>query len=270
MKGVPVTEVDSVDRPQLHLRQVTDGRHFVQLIYSGEDELRDCEYVTHAPTVHAFLDTFRHDMEAVRHGGGGDAGARNVTVRVLGDDEALPDDLAAWLDYPRLREACEENHNQIRRLLDGHQRGEESAKHELERRKRSLQDALMAPGTKWCGKHHRADTYSSLGAFSHTDRCCRRHDQCKMAIPSFATKFGLFNHRPFTISYCGCDKRFRTCLKVAGNGPANLVGKLFFNVVQTKCFVLKPKKVCLKTSWWGKCIKWQVKKQAHLRDNTPY
>ncbi|XP_034231216.1 phospholipase A2 isozymes PA3A/PA3B/PA5-like [Thrips palmi] len=64
--------------------------------------------------------------------------------------------------------------------------------------------------------------------------------------------------------------RFRTCLKVAGNGPANLVGKLFFNVVQTKCFVLKPKKTCLKTSWWGKCIKWQVKKQAHLRDNTPY
>ncbi|KAK3913109.1 Acidic phospholipase A2 PA4, partial [Frankliniella fusca] len=191
--------------PQLHLRQVTDGRHFVQLIYSGADELRDCEYVAHAPTVRAFLDTFRRDMEAVRHGGD-DGGARNVTVRVLAADEALPADLD-WLDYPRLRDACEENHKQIRRLVDGHQRGEEAAQHELERRKRSLQDALMAPGTKWCGRHHRADAYSALGAFSHTDRCCRHHDQCKMAIPSFSTKFGLFNHRPFTLSYCGCDKR---------------------------------------------------------------
>lgn len=262
------TTIGPADKPQLHLRQVTDGRHFVQLIYSGAEELRDCEYLEHAPSVRAFLQAFHDDMEAVRRGGA--AQARNVTVRVLGDGEALPADVAAWLDYPRLRADCERNHQEMRRLADGHERGEEGAKHELERRRRSLQDVLMAPGTKWCGRHHRADAYSALGAFSMTDRCCRRHDQCKMAIPAFATKFGLFNHRPFTLSYCGCDKRFRTCLKVAGNGPANLVGKLFFNVVQTKCFVLKPKKTCLKTSWWGKCIKWQVKKQAHLRDNTPY
>jgi hypothetical protein len=64
--------------------------------------------------------------------------------------------------------------------------------------------------------------------------------------------------------------RFRTCLKMADTGPANLIGKLFFNIVQTKCFVLKPQKLCVKRSWWGKCLKHQYRKQAYLRDNIPY
>ncbi|KAF4529418.1 hypothetical protein B566_EDAN003512 [Ephemera danica] len=64
--------------------------------------------------------------------------------------------------------------------------------------------------------------------------------------------------------------RFRTCLKMAGTGASNLVGKLFFNVVQTKCFVLKNEKVCKKHSWWGKCTKHERRKQAYLRDNLSY
>jgi secretory phospholipase A2 len=57
---------------------------------------------------------------------------------------------------------------------------------------------------------------------------------------------------------------------MAGTGPANLIGKLFFNIVQTKCFVLKAQKLCVKRSWWGKCLKQKYKKQAYLRDNVPY
>ena len=48
------------------------------------------------------------------------------------------------------------------------------------------------------------------------------------------------------------------------------MGKLFFNVVQTKCFVLKTEKTCGKRSWWGKCEKEELKKQAYLRDPLPY
>ncbi|KAG8326056.1 hypothetical protein J6590_051392 [Homalodisca vitripennis] len=57
---------------------------------------------------------------------------------------------------------------------------------------------------------------------------------------------------------------------MADTGSANLVGKLFFNVVQTKCFVLKPEKICVQRSWWGKCKKMHYRKQAHIRDNMPY
>nr|CAI5821631.1 unnamed protein product [Callosobruchus analis] len=60
------------------------------------------------------------------------------------------------------------------------------------------------------------------------------------------------------------------CLKRVGTSDANLVGKLFFNFVQTKCFVLKPKKKCVRSSWWGTCEKHKVVKQAILRDNSAY
>ncbi|KAH1026247.1 hypothetical protein HUJ05_010794 [Dendroctonus ponderosae] len=61
--------------------------------------------------------------------------------------------------------------------------------------------------------------------------------------------------------------RFRACLKTVGTSDANLVGKLFFNVVQTKCFVLKPKKRCVRTSWWGNCEKHKMVKQAVIKNN---
>ncbi|XP_034231297.1 uncharacterized protein LOC117639585 isoform X2 [Thrips palmi] len=200
------TTIGTADKPQLHLRQVTDGRHFVQLIYSGAEELRDCEYVEHEPSVRAFLQAFHDDMEAVRHGSASEA--RNVTVRVLGDDEALPDDVAAWLDYPRLRADCERNHQEMRRLVDGHERGEEAAKHELERRKRDLLDAMRVPGTKWCGKGFSATSYKQLGAFSRVDRCCRHHDMgCRHYIGALEEKYGLFNWRVNTVMHCSCDRR---------------------------------------------------------------
>ena len=64
--------------------------------------------------------------------------------------------------------------------------------------------------------------------------------------------------------------RFRSCLKQANTAAANMVGKLFFNIIQTKCFILKPEKVCKKTSWWGKCEKSEWRKKAYLRDPIPY
>lgn len=64
--------------------------------------------------------------------------------------------------------------------------------------------------------------------------------------------------------------RFRTCLKMADSSSATMVGKLFFNIVQSKCFVLKPEKTCTKRSWWGKCEKMVKRKRAHLRDNRKF
>ncbi|GLH10831.1 Phospholipase A2 [Gryllus bimaculatus] len=136
--------------------------------------------------------------------------------------------------------------------------------------KRGISENFIVPGTKWCGPHQTATRYGELGPLSLMDRCCRRHDNCKTNIPAFTNKYNMFNLRPFTISHCHCDTRFRTCLKMTNTAAANLVGKLFFNVVQTKCFVLKPRKVCLRMSWWGKCEKYGVRKQAHLRNNVPY
>jgi secretory phospholipase A2 len=57
---------------------------------------------------------------------------------------------------------------------------------------------------------------------------------------------------------------------MTNSAASNMVGKIFFNIIQTKCFVLKPEKTCLKRSWWGKCLKEGLEKKAHIRDALKY
>lgn len=57
---------------------------------------------------------------------------------------------------------------------------------------------------------------------------------------------------------------------MADSSDATMVGKLFFNIVQTKCFVLKPEKYCKSHSWWGACEVEGVRKRAHLRNNKKF
>ncbi|KAK7862398.1 hypothetical protein R5R35_004172 [Gryllus longicercus] len=356
-----VTTGDDGQRQGIILRQLTDGVHFIQLIYSADEALRDCEFVRQRPVVRDFLRAFREDVarahaaEAGAAAAGAEAGAeelalRNVTFRALGAERsALPDDVARWLDYPLLRARCQRSHRELRRLAHRQRHGsadeKRHAQEHIERFKRGISENFIVPGTKWCGPHQTATRYGELGPLSQMDRCCRRHDNCKTNIPAFTNKYNMFNLRPFTISHChcdtrrkrelmdllrvpgtkwcgkgrsaikytqlggfsgadkccrvhdnacpfyisafedkyglfnwrintimhcACDERFRTCLKMTNTAAANLVGKLFFNVVQTKCFVLKPRKVCLRMSWWGKCEKYGLRKQAHLRNNVPY
>ncbi|KAL1442116.1 hypothetical protein MTO96_000012 [Rhipicephalus appendiculatus] len=80
-------------------------------------------------------------------------------------------------------------------------------------------------------------------------RSRRRRDL--LMYPGTNWRFHLFNYRLHTLSHCECDERFRSCLKMANNGASHMVGKLYFNVVQTKCFVFKYREVCELRSWWG-------------------
>lgn len=70
--------------------------------------------------------------------------------------------------------------------------------------------------------------------------------------------------------FCHSVFRFRSCLKMADTDAANFVGKLFFNMIQSKCFILKPESVCVQKTWWGECTKYEYTKTAILKDNQPY
>lgn len=95
-------------------------------------------------------------------------------------------------------------------------------------------------------------------------------------------KTAIFNLRLYKLkkqfNFLNCNNHwhiffnfsFRACLKTVGTSDANLVGKLFFNIVQTQCFLLKPKKKCIRTSWWGNCLKYKMVKQAYIKDNRPF
>jgi secretory phospholipase A2 len=83
-------------------------------------------------------------------------------------------------------------------------------------------------------------------------------------------RFNYFNYMPYTMSYCECDNkcvdarcshnnayRFYSCLKQANTGTSNIIGKVFFNVVNRNCFDLKREKVCSTYSFWGSCNKFR-------------
>lgn len=235
-------------RDGLVLREVSNGHRFLQMIYSGEGTLLDCQDSKWTEEAQKF-------QEEVRGFQG------NLTNHRGGLKDALE-----WLDIHKLRSDCRLNHKNQKRRLREYERHVNS-----NRSKRSIKDWFILPGTNWCGPHNRvARSHTSLGYFLDTDKCCRMHDRCRISILGLQRKYDLRNSRPYTLSHCRCDKRFRSCLKMASTGPANMVGKLFFNVVQTKCFVLKPKQVCTKQSWWGKCQKYSYKKVAHVKKNSIY
>ncbi|XP_050525525.1 uncharacterized protein LOC126896629 [Daktulosphaira vitifoliae] len=248
----------------LTLHQVTDGVHFMQLIYGTADRLLDCEYVSERE---ASCD-FRREFWKEEQG-------KNNSVA------ALSKRYAVMVDFGRLKRACRKNHKNARRELAGqHRRHAKQQQENLiappgrsnnDRRKRDLMAVLRVPGTKWCGKGRSAKKYTHLGGFGGADRCCRVHDtSCPLYIGALETKYGLFNWRLNTLMHCSCDRRFRSCLKMVGTGSANLIGKLFFNVVQTKCFILKRVRVCTKKTWWGKCHRHEHRKKAYIRNNKPY
>ncbi|XP_037032405.1 uncharacterized protein LOC119071570 isoform X2 [Bradysia coprophila] len=289
----------------LSLWQLSNGMAFIQMIYSRDDELIDCEYVRERSFVKGFLNKFYDEVETARsrnfsspqhydikqsmmsgdHGlpfdfqeadeSDNDAfGMRNLEYKQLRQNADVPDDMLPLMNYKNLKLQCDERHRQMKRIVydlnSDHEESRRNATDQLERKKRSLSDWLIAPNTKWCGRGQSAGRYNELGGASKADKCCRRHDHCRMNIQAMSTKWHLFNYRPFTISHCSCDMRFRTCLKMADSSDATMVGKLFFNIVQTKCFVLKPERICKKRSWWGKCEKKVVRKRAHLRDNRKF
>ncbi|XP_046975488.1 uncharacterized protein LOC124541611 isoform X2 [Vanessa cardui] len=272
-----------VDGSGLKLRQLTDGRHLIQIIYTPNGAIQDCEYIKEGKTARNFLKTLRKELKMAldeetyrlsekssskiedekfyRHFG-------NVTFRILKDGESLPADVADWLNYDRLKNECFERHEELTYMMEHRNKISDET---LTRKKRDAMELLRVPGTKWCGKGYSATRYSQLGGYTRTDRCCRVHDlRCPFWIGGMEKKFGLYNWRVNTLMHCRCDERFRACLKLADTSVSNMVGKLFFNIVQTKCFILKPVKMCTQRSWWGKCLRRGYMKQAFLRDNLPY
>lgn len=139
------------------------------------------------------------------------------------------------------------------------------------RRRRSANDWLIAPNTRWCGRGNSANnTYNHLGGASAADRCCRKHDHCHASIPAMSNRYSLFNFRPYTLTHCSCDRRFRTCLKMAGDLHANTIGQMFFNVMRSQCFVLRRERLCRLRAADGSCSLYHVKQRAYVKDNKRY
>lgn len=233
----------------------------MHLFYDKSNLLAHCDYFRSRRKVRKFFKSFNLDLLGTH---------RNVTSL---ESKTLPRDFSYWMNFHKLKEACHRTSKdkkmyKTKRTVSGYSRTESN---DLPKETWSFNDLLIVPGTKWCGKGWTAQKYNHLGGFGSADKCCRVHDlTCPFWINSMEKKYGLFNWRLNTLMHCSCDKRFRSCLKMADTDAANFVGKLFFNMIQSKCFILKPESVCVQKTWWGECTKYEYTKTAILKDNQPY
>lgn len=208
-KGISAKEttVGKRNTSGIRFRQLTDGKHLIQLIYGGDNQLRDCEFGHQRDQVKSFLYNFKQDLSNL-------IATSNISVDSL-DSKPLPEGLS-WMNYTNLRQTCKSRHREIKKIVrEAAIRDDEELLHS-ERHKRDISDLFRVPGTKWCGKGYSADKYTRLGGFSRTDRCCRKHDlSCPFWIGGFETKYGLFNWRVNTLMHCNCDERLVDTLHVA-------------------------------------------------------
>ncbi|XP_073834236.1 uncharacterized protein [Musca autumnalis] len=93
----------------------------------------------------------------------------------------------------------------------------------------------IIPGTKWCGTGDIAETYDDLGTETQMDRCCRQHDLCPVKIRAYQRKYDLTNDSLYTKSHCICDDMLFSCLKKTNTSASQLMGSIYFNLVQVPC-----------------------------------
>lgn len=96
------------------------------------------------------------------------------------------------------------------------------------------------PGTKWCGTGDIAKNFHDLGEEKDMDRCCRDHDICPIKVRAYQTRYNITNNSIYTKSHCVCDDLLFECLKKTNSQTAQLMGSIYFNLVQVPCIVEGP------------------------------
>ncbi|KFB49061.1 AGAP000899-PA-like protein [Anopheles sinensis] len=99
----------------------------------------------------------------------------------------------------------------------------------------------IIPGTKWCGTGDIAESYHDLGDDATMDRCCRTHDLCPMKVRAYQKRYNLSNNSIYTKSHCKCDDMLYECLKATNTSAAQVMGSIYFNLVQVPCLEDTPK-----------------------------
>lgn len=142
-----------ISSKSLSLWQLSNGFAFIQMIYSRDDELIDCEYVRQKNVVGDFLQKFYDEIAQARSRNftslpnahhikplvtdrefrrftednimpddyfepAEDAfGMRNLSYAQLHKESDLPDDLKPLMNYKNLKMQCDEKHRQMQRIV---------------------------------------------------------------------------------------------------------------------------------------------------------
>ena len=51
---------------------------------------------------------------------------------------------------------------------------------------------------------------------------------------------------------------------------AKMIGKIYFNILGSKCFHFQETEVCAERSWWGLCQKYETQTVAEVKNQVSY
>lgn len=167
---------DTQDDKPIRLVQSSDGRTLVYSVFDASGRLTECRISVDPVEVGAFVNAIH---ERLTMGNSSAVATKSNADRLLAVDEQ--------------RSACEASKS--------------SGANEDERRSRRTKRFFIASGTYWCGMGSVAESSKQLGEDEAADRCCMEHDGCPYFIPKLSSRYGYYNWRPHTLSYCFCDQR---------------------------------------------------------------
>lgn len=49
-----------------------------------------------------------------------------------------------------------------------------------------------------------------------------------------------------------------------------MIGKIYFNILGSKCFEFEETEVCTERSWWGRCRKYEKQKTAAVKSQVSF
>lgn len=112
---------------------MTDGRHLVQIIYSPNGEIQDCEYVTQRKAARNFLSTLRKELKQALDEQSYKLSEKEInniqeekflsqfgklSFRILKNGERLPPDFDSWLQYDKLKMECLQRHEELKYMIE--------------------------------------------------------------------------------------------------------------------------------------------------------
>lgn len=131
-------------------------------------------------------------------------------------------------------------------------------------------------GTKYCGKGNRSIA-GEFGFFEDIDECCFEHDDNKLFWNPKETRRGLTNPLSYTLSTCGHDNQFLTCLDNVKKHvqAAKWVRRGFLKFVP-KCAYSGYELECIEWNFnfFGRCVSYRENHRSgnihwQLIDNAP-
>ena len=231
------TVIPRFKEDSIFLREITNGKTFLQLVYQNSDVIVDCDMVRDQDHVDKFIGKFfmltesedwkRVNLSSVIKDRLSDGGDAVVTMRQRG--QPLPDDVKDVADFEALKKECKRLHSDITKglkqknkqlgldsnrdigdgledfIVDDDDDDNEDDSNKPVAKSRSKRSMFIYPGTNWCGKGSTASNYYDLGENIDTDKCCRAHDYCSVTIEGLSTSYNYFNYRLHTLSHCECD-----------------------------------------------------------------